>query len=62
MTASYTNMAYISDIFLSLKLIFWNNKRVKSFLKAIHVFKFSLVDAQLIKRGKENETNKPAIE
>ena len=28
----------------------------------MHVFKFSLVDAQLIKRGKENETHKPAIQ
>ena len=29
----------------------------------MHVFKFSLVDAQLIKRGfKKNKTHKPAIE
>ena len=39
-----------------------NNESDRSLLKAIYVFKFSLVDAQLIKRGKKNETHKPAIE
>ena len=35
----------------SFKLILPNNESDKSFLKTIHVFKFRLVDAQLIKRS-----------
>ena len=57
-----TFLTFSSD-HCSFKLILPNNESDRSFLKATACVQVRLVDAQLIKRrGKENETHKPAIE